>query len=65
LSREAGEVANPEATRGAGDPKIIGQRMRLNGREATIVGVAPSVFAFPKGAEVWQPLIAAPGGRSS
>jgi len=44
-----------------GDPTMIGQRMRLNGREATIVGVAPSGFAFPKGAEVWQPLIAAPG----
>ena len=44
-----------------GNPKIIGQRLRLNGREATIVGVAPSGFAFPKGAEVWQPLIAAPG----
>ena len=43
-----------------GDPTIIGQRMRLNGRAATIVGVAPSGFAFPKGAEVWQPLIAAP-----
>ena len=43
-----------------GDPTIIGQRMRLNGRAATIVGVAPSSFAFPKGAEVWQPLIAAP-----
>ena len=42
-----------------GDPTIIGQRMRLNGRAATIVGVAPSGFAFPKGAEVWQPLIAA------
>ena len=34
--------------------------MRLNGRAATIVGVAPSGFAFPKGAEIWQPLIAAP-----
>ena len=43
-----------------GDPTIIGKRMRLNGRSATIVGVAPSGFAFPKGAEVWQPLIAAP-----
>ena len=43
-----------------GDPTIIGQRMRLNGRAARIVGVAPSGFAFPKGADVWQPLIAAP-----
>ena len=42
------------------DPTIIGQQMRLNGRAATIVGVAPGGFAFPKGAEVWQPLIAAP-----
>jgi predicted permease len=43
-----------------GDPTIVGQRMRLNGRAATIVGVAPSGLAFPKGTEVWQPLIAAP-----
>ena len=41
-------------------PTIVGQRMRLNGRAATIVGIAPSGFAFPKGAEVWQPLVAAP-----
>ena len=43
-----------------GAPTIVGQRMRLNGRAATIVGIAPSGFAFPKGAEVWQPLVAAP-----
>jgi predicted permease len=43
-----------------GDPAVIGQRLRLNGRAAMIIGVAPSGFAFPQGAEVWQPLIAAP-----
>ena len=41
-------------------PGVVGQRLRLNGRPATIVGVAPPGFAFPKGADVWRPLVASP-----
>jgi putative ABC transport system permease protein len=39
-----------------GNPAILEQRLRLNGRPATIVGVAPEGFAFPDGADVWRPL---------
>jgi predicted permease len=43
-----------------GDPAIIGQILRLDGRPARIVGVAPHEFAFPDGADVWRPLDIAP-----
>ena len=43
-----------------GDPAIVGQRLRLDGSPATIVGVAPEGFAFPDGADVWRPLVTAP-----
>jgi putative ABC transport system permease protein len=39
-----------------GDLGVVGQRIRLSGPPATIVGVAQPGFAFPKGADVWQPL---------
>ena len=39
-----------------GDPGVAGRRIRLNGRSATIVGVAPAGFTIPKNADVWQPL---------
>jgi putative ABC transport system permease protein len=44
----------------AGDPGVVGQKIRLNGRAATIVGVASAGFDFPKGAEAWQPLVITP-----
>ena len=43
-----------------GQPDVVGRRIRLNGRPATIVGVAPRGFEFPKGADVWQPLTSTP-----
>ena len=43
-----------------GDPAVVGQKLRLDGQPATIVGVAPPGFAFPEGADVWRPLDAAP-----
>jgi len=42
------------------DPAILGRRARIDGRPTTIVGVAPAGFEFPKGAEFWQALPAAP-----
>jgi len=40
------------------DASIIGRTVRVNGRQATIVGIMPSGFAFPQTSEIWQPLSA-------
>jgi MacB-like periplasmic core domain len=37
------------------DPRFIGSKVRLNGRELMIVGVMPSKFQIPPGADVWIP----------
>src|SRR5262245_43600488 len=45
--------------RWAGDTKLIGQPITLNGQNYTLVGVMPQGFAFPRfprDAEVWVPL---------
>ncbi|MGI8480661.1 MAG: ABC transporter permease [Chthoniobacterales bacterium] len=39
-----------------GDPKIVGQAVRINGRAATIIGVMPAGFKFPIREELWVPL---------
>lgn len=39
-----------------GDPKIVGQAIRINGRAATIVGVMPAGFKFPISEQLWVPL---------
>jgi putative ABC transport system permease protein len=39
-----------------GDPKIIGQTVRMNGKPATIIGVMPPNFKFPVSEELWTPL---------
>jgi predicted permease len=39
-----------------GDPNIIGQSVRMNGKAATIVGVMPPNFKFPVSEELWTPL---------
>jgi len=38
-----------------GNPTVIGTTVRLNGQNATIVGVAPADFTFPTGVAVWVP----------
>ncbi len=37
----------------AADPDIIGRSLRMNGLTATVVGVMPSPFAFPRQSQVW------------
>jgi hypothetical protein len=32
---------------------VIGKQLQLNGRDFTVLGVMPSGFAVPKGAELW------------
>ena len=39
-----------------GDRGIIGQRIRVNGRVAEVVGVMPRGFAFPRIEDVWMPV---------
>lgn len=39
----------------ASDPGVLGQPVRLNGREFTIVGIVPPNFDYPGGAAAWTP----------
>ncbi|MFC1544411.1 ABC transporter permease, partial [Gemmatimonadota bacterium] len=41
-----------------GDPDVLGQRMKLNGSDFTIIGVAPSDFTgmFPFKVDMWIPI---------
>ena len=45
-------------TRYAGDRGVIGRTVRVNGRQATVIGVMPPGFAFPQTVDIWQPLAA-------
>ncbi|MEN3370822.1 MAG: putative transport system permease protein [Verrucomicrobiota bacterium] len=40
----------------SGDPNIVGQSVRINGKAATIIGVMPQNFKFPQAEELWVPL---------
>src|SRR5213594_3943200 len=39
-----------------GDPNIVGQGVRINGKAATVIGVMPPNFKFPSSEELWTPL---------
>ncbi|MDJ0653165.1 MAG: ABC transporter permease [Xanthomonadales bacterium] len=47
-----------------GDPDILGQRIRVNGADAEIIGVMPDGFMFPIEEEVWVPLRYDTGNRN-
>lgn len=54
-----------------GDPQIIGKTIKLNGRDSTVVGIAPPGFQFliksgsltGAQAELWMPLTFSPNAR--
>ena len=48
------------ASRYARDPGAIGRKLQYAGRERTIVGVMPEDFRFPRGTNVWLPLVLTP-----
>jgi len=42
-------------TRLGSSPEVIGRTIEIDGREATIVGIAPRNFEVPEGAVIWVP----------
>ena len=36
-----------------GDPTVVGRSVRINGAPATVVGVMPPVFRFPRKHDIW------------
>ena len=42
-----------------GDTTVIGRRVELGGIRYTVVGVMPSAFEYPRGAEAWIPIVPA------
>ncbi len=38
------------------DPEILGRTIPVDGARATVVGVMPRGFSFPRGSELWTPL---------
>jgi len=49
------------------DPGVLGQTVKVNGEDATVIGVMPEGFLFPQLQEVWVPLrgdpLASPRGE--
>jgi len=52
-----------------GDPGVLGRAVKVNGEDATVVGVMPEGFRFPMLEDVWVPLrvdpVALPRGEGS
>jgi putative ABC transport system permease protein len=45
------------ARRFGSDRSVVGRTIRLDGRSAEVIGVAPERFNLPLGADVWGPLV--------
>ena len=43
------------------DPGIIGRGIRVDGQQATVIGVMPPDFRFPFNEQLWTPLLVDPG----
>jgi putative ABC transport system permease protein len=44
-------------TRFGGDPNVIGRSLTIDGAHYQVVGIARADFEFPKGAQLWTPLL--------
>jgi putative ABC transport system permease protein len=44
-----------------GDPQVVGKAVRVNGQQATAIGVMPADFRFPFNEQLWTPLRLDPG----
>lgn len=38
------------------DPNLVGEKVIVNGRNNTVIGIMPPGFAFPQRTELWKPL---------
>jgi len=47
----------------AGDPKVLGATIRIDGNPLTIVGVAPPGFDYPGKCVLWKPAAFSPGNN--
>lgn len=47
-------------SRYASDARILGESIRINGVQTTVIGVMPQGFAFPQNQDLWLPLIPTP-----
>jgi putative ABC transport system permease protein len=45
------------------DAHVVGQTITLNQRGFTVIGVMPANFEFPKGVDLWKPLLASMNPR--
>jgi putative ABC transport system permease protein len=39
------------------NPNVVGQAITLNQQSSTVIGVMPASFEFPKGVDLWKPLL--------
>jgi len=45
------------------DPGVVGRPVVLDGESYTVVGVMPQGFSYPRGAELWMPVVPAVGAE--
>ncbi len=41
----------------AGMPDVVGSKVRIDGKQATVIGIMPPGFMFPRREEFWMPLV--------
>jgi len=47
----------------AGDPRVLGAAIRVDGNALTVIGVAPPGFDYPRRAVLWKPAAFGPGNK--